>query len=365
MPSRSDLLEAKKTLSAQLLQAGIREGVLAMAATRSIDRAIMRTAANVHAVGIGRKLVNGKPAAELCVRIHVVQKIANPLIPPAYRLPATFDGIPTDVIESPPAFIFGAMRRAVKRPHRSPIHAATAAASRMSCTADRRKQQRPVIGGISTGHFKITAGTIAYFCRSTRAGENADDVFVLSNNHVLANLNLAKEGDDIHQPGPADGGTSVGRIASLKRWVPIDLNGKTPNLVDAAIASLSSGITWSPEICSIGRVAGTAKGVEGMIVCKHGRTTGYTEGEVTDESYDAVVGMDHSNSSILGLFQNQMRIERTSPYAQFGNGGDSGSLVVNKNKAAVGLYFAGPSNGQYGVANQFDDVARLLEIQLL
>jgi hypothetical protein len=103
-----------------------------------------------------------------------------------------------------------------------------------------------------------------------------------------------------------------------------------------------------------------------MQVRKHGRTTGYTEGEVTDESYDALIGMDQSDPSLVALFENQMRLERIGPYPAIGLGGDSGALVLSKDQAqAVGLYFAGPPSGLYGVANHVEDVLSELEIQLL
>ena len=63
------------------------------------------------------------------------------------------------------------------------------------------------------------------------------------------------------------------------------------------------------------------------------------------------VGMDHNDPNIVALFQNQMRIARIAPFPAFGLGGDSGSLVVAKEGLhAVGLYFAGPPAGDYGIA---------------
>ena len=50
-----------------------------------------------------------------------------------------------------------------------------------------------------------------------------------------------------------------------------------------------------------------------MRVRKNGRTTGLTEGVVKDSSYDALVGMDHMNLSIVAFFDDQIRIERVAP----------------------------------------------------
>jgi hypothetical protein len=363
MPTRQELFQAKQLLSASLLRAGLRGGVVGTRAAVRVERAIAMAGQNVHAVGIGRKVVAGKVTEDQCVRVYVVQKIAESLLPPIYRIPESVAGVPTDVIESPPAFILPTKRRNRKA---KPVPAAVATAAPPACSTNRRQRQRPVVAGISAGHFNITAGTLGYFCRSIRHGDDPAHVYVLSNNHVFADVNQAQVGDDLYQPGPADGGTATDHFGDLTRWAPIQLGGTSPNRVDAAIGRLRPNVEHQAEVCSIGPMTGTAQATEGMQVRKHGRTTGYTEGEVTDESYDALVGMDHNNPNVVALFESQMRIERIAPYLAFGLGGDSGSLVVSKDDTlAVGLYFAGPESGTYGIANYIQDVLNELEILLL
>ena len=331
-----------------------------MVAAVRVERAIAAAGQNVHAVGIGRKVVQGQVTQDRCIRVYVVQKIAESLLPPTYRIPPSVDGVPTDVIEAPPAFIL------LAKPRKQRAKPKEAAAAAPDCSATRRERQRPLLAGISAGHFNITAGTIGYFCRSTRHGDDPAEVFVLSNNHVFADVNQAQAGDPLYQPGPADGGTATDHFADLVRWGHIQLGGTLPNRIDAAIGRLRPDIAHQAEVCSIGPITGAASAREGMAVRKHGRTTGYTEGEVTDESYDALIGMDHSNPDIVALFENQLRIERTPPYPAIGLGGDSGSLVIARQDAeALGLYFAGPPSGAYGVANQIQDVLNELEIRLL
>lgn len=105
---------------------------------------------------------------------------------------------------------------------------------------------------------------------------------------------------------------------------------------------------------------------EGLSICKHGRTTAYTEGTVTDELYDARVAMSYEDPDEAALFTDKLRLEVAPRYQAVGLGGDSGSLVVSKkDKKAVGLYFVGPDNRQYGIANPIDKVLELLEIELL
>ena len=61
---------------------------------------------------------------------------------------------------------------------------------------------RPVPIGVSTGHPSVTAGTIGV--RVT----DGTNVYALSNNHVFAKLNTVPIGQNVIQPGAADGGTN-------------------------------------------------------------------------------------------------------------------------------------------------------------
>jgi hypothetical protein len=363
-----EFMQAKQVLSARLLRVALNEGVMARGRTFVVAGALVNAGRNVHAVGVGRKVVHGRVTDQLAVRLFVVQKIAPSLLPPRDRLPESIDGVPTDVIESAPAFLF------TRRPRRAAIAGGVAPAAPFSahdatapqCSQDRQTQQRPVVAGISTAHYDVTAGTIGYFCRSTRQGDDPTRVYVLSNNHVFANVNKGVPGDELYQPGPADGGTAADHFAKLERFVRLNLASSPANRVDGAIGALMEGVEYRAEVCSIGAITGTAQATDQMAVRKHGRTTGYTEGVVTDETYDAVVGMDPSDPSVVAAFTNQMRIAPTSAYPAIGLGGDSGSLVVEQaGQNAVGLYFAGPPAGDYGIANHIEDVLSQLEIQLL
>jgi hypothetical protein len=366
MPSKNDIIDAKRVLSSRLLGEAARHHVVARGFRSRLRAATADLQSNVHAVGIGRKVVEGQPTSTLAVRLYVVQKFAPSAIPPRDLLPPSLDGVPCDVVEAAPAFITQAKAVARRSSRRRSVRRAGATAAAASCTSDRRNRQRPFPAGVSVAHRDVTAGTLGYFCRSTRAGDSPEEVFLLSNNHVLADVNNAVAGDRVLQQSPADGGTMQEHVASLHRFVRIRLGGDVGNRVDAAIARLLENVPHTVTMCEIGRIAGTATAVEGMRVRKHGRTTGLTEGFVDDESIDAVVGMDHDDPSVVALFQNQLRLERVAPFPSFGLGGDSGSLVVaGDGLNAVGLYFAGPPSGVYGLANPIADVLSELEVQLI
>jgi hypothetical protein len=329
----------------------------------TVSAAVENASANVHAVGIGLKVVDGKLTDTKCIRVHLTQKIAMSLIKPQDQIPKEIEGVPTDVVESMPATLLPRRPASQKGARRKTprIHAAAAAGE----PTNLQTRQRPVFPGLSTGHFQITAGTIACFCRSTKAGDDSNVTYVLSNNHVFANVNKGQLGDAIYQQGPIDGGQAADTIAKLERFAPLNLGGQTPNRVDAAIGRLADAVSIERAVNKIGNIAGTASATDRMKVRKTGRTTGYTEGVVTDLEYDALVGMSHEDPSIQAVFNGQIRIEPVSPFQAIGLGGDSGSLVVDGgSQAAVGLYFAGPPGGEYGIANPIADVLRELEIAI-
>src|SRR5439155_1575707 len=82
----------------------------------------------------------------------------------------------------------------------------------------RTHRMRPAEGGVSIGHYRITAGTLGVLAR--RGGRPV----ILSNNHVLANGNAGAIGDPILQPGPVDGGRLQDAVARLTDFVPIHFN---------------------------------------------------------------------------------------------------------------------------------------------
>ncbi|MGH9629213.1 MAG: hypothetical protein ACRD7E_12910 [Bryobacteraceae bacterium] len=338
-----DLLAAKGALAARLLPRS-QEPAPRAPALRMED-AVAAASHNVLAVGIGRKIVHGSATETTGLKVYVVQKLALSALPEQARLPETFSGIPVDVVEAPPSYLMGWPYGVTP------------------CSAIRRRQQRPVTAGISAAHGALTAGTVGGFFRSTRAGDDPSRILVLSNNHVFANVNLGCLSDGLYQPGPADGAVKQDLFARLARFVPLYTDGKTPNRVDAAVGELLDSIPFKLEICTIGRIQGVRRATQDMLVRKHGRTTGYTAGIVTDESVDALVRLNGQDQ--VGLFQDQMRIEAIAPHFAIGLPGDSGSLIIDRSRLeAVGLFFAGPPSGSYGYANHIEHVLTDLELRI-
>lgn len=313
---------------------------------------------NVVGVGVGYKIEGEQKTNELCVIVLVQNKLPMSALSAEAVVPKKVDGVRTDVIQ------VGELRA---------LQAPTG-------------RFRPAPGGVSIGHFQITAGTLGVVVRDRSTGER----LILSNNHVLANSNDAQIGDPILQPGPYDGGrVDSDTIARLHRFIPlqyntqpgscniaglyaaignalaglagsshrvqsIQVNSQAANRVDAALAKPVNDSDVLDEILNIGAVVGTMTPALGMPVRKMGRTTGFTTGtiNVIDATVTVTYGANRSAS-----FDGQLV---AGPMSQ---GGDSGSLVVTSTQPhAVGLLFAGSE--QSTIFSPIQDVLDALDITL-
>ena len=312
---------------------------------------------NVLGVGTGYKTQNGKQLGELCVIAMVSQKIPLAGLDPSQLVPVEVEGISTDVIQV--GFL---------RAHQ-----------------ERTDRWRPALGGVSLGHYKITAGTLGVVVRDRKTGTR----MILSNNHVLANNNQGQPGDPILQPGAVDGGREEDdTFGTLDRFCPIHFSlspvacrtaeayagfgnvmakllgskhrvqaywsdPQATNQVDAALAKPRNDMEVLDEILEIGAISGVLPVMLGMRVRKSGRTTGLTTGQIT--VLDATVTVDYGDRS--ARFENQIVTTAMS------QPGDSGSLLVaGESLQAVGLLFAG--SDQVTLHNPIQSVLDCLEVTL-
>jgi hypothetical protein len=229
-----------------------------------------------------------------------------------------------------------------------------------------RMRMRPAPCGISIGHYNITAGTLGCLARGRQSPRDALTLMV-SNNHVLADVNAGQPRDPIMQPGPHDGGTQPQDvIAHLERVVKIDF--ARPNYVDCATASVVDPNVVRRE--QFYMKAGTpiffpcgttpVQASIGLTVGKSGRTTQLTAGRVTGVGATIRVNMGWGR---VALFRDQVEIRGLS--GDFSQPGDSGSLVWTWDDARepVGLLFAG--GGGLTFANPMHHVLAALDIDLI
>jgi hypothetical protein len=274
-----------------------------------------------------------------------VKKLPLVQLPEAARVPALIGGVPTDVVETGQIFAL----------------------------QDPTEKMRPARPGVSIAHYQITAGTFG--CLVQREGQ----VFILSNNHVMANSNDARPGDAILQPGPHDGGTLADQIATLEQFIPVSFGvslgcGCSPfaflmrllglarplvnepgnNTVDCAIARPLSADLVDPDILNIGIPTGVGTVSLGTPVQKSGRTTGHTTDQITQ--IDVTVSVSYGGTRIA-VFRNQLMAGAMSA------GGDSGSAVLDMDRQVVGLLFAGSTSTT--IMNPIQFVLDALQVQVV
>lgn len=324
----------------------------ALAKIQEAEQDALLVKENVVGIAIGDKVTGGKDTGDQCITVLVSQKIDDPLmLKEEDRLPSSLGKYKTDVVESG-EFLAGdlfskTMADDIRENAESDIQEDISIES-------LKNRIRPVEGGYSIGHYKITAGTYATAVTDRIPFPGIPrKYYVLSNNHVMANSNNARVGDPILQPGPFDGGRFPrDMIARLSRWVPIKF-GRGNNYVDAAIAEgpfhyLDREIYW------IGYVKGVRTVRKGEIVQKCGRTTNYTTGRVT--YVNGTVNVNYGSGRVA-------RFVRQILTTNMSAGGDSGSLLCDMNENAVGLLFAGSSS--ITIHNNILYVQKLLGIRIV
>jgi hypothetical protein len=328
-------------------------------AAKATHTAALMARPNVVGVGIGRQIRGSVQTDELCLSVLVSDKIAIEGLAPEALVPPQLGGVPTDVVQI----------------------------GTVTVNQVPTGKFRPAPGGVSIGHYQISAGTLGCIVRDKATG----DRLILSNNHVLANSNAAQAGDPIIQPGGADGGTVANDlIARLERFCVIDFgtnsgsdcgiasayagfgnaiasllgsrhrvtvlqaNPQAVNLADAAVARPINDDDVLDDILNIGEISGTTEGELGMQVRKSGRTTGFTTGTIT--TIEATVSVNYGPGQVA-TFENQFV---AGPMSE---GGDSGSLIVAADsQEAVGLLFAGST--QSTIFNPIQAVLDCLNVEI-
>jgi hypothetical protein len=234
--------------------------------------------------------------------------------------------------------------------------------------------EKPAPFGASVGLQSGPTGTLG--CRVWRrptADYPEGQKCILSNNHVLADVNEAQIGADIMQPGDLDAWGGQRKVGDLVDYVKLNLSPSASvysaeNRVDAALAFTS----WkhaAPRFHDDYAFDPTpVVHYQDMAVFKEGRTTGYTKGIV--RGVDADLNLPYRTNAWgqpappYAYFTGQILIEALTPGVPFSKGGDSGSLVcglANGVYHPTGLLFAG-NNSNYTWANPIQEVFDALDI---
>ncbi|MGH9840354.1 MAG: hypothetical protein ACREEM_16365 [Blastocatellia bacterium] len=287
---------------------------------------------NIVGVGIGEKVVDGTPTGQAAVKVFVKEKLDASDVASEALVPASLGGVATDVE------VIGEI-------------------SAQMFTA----RLRPAPGGVSIGHCnRVLAGTFG--CLVTRQNQ----LFILSNNHVMALVNAGPINVGIPQPGRLDGGVCPQDIiARLTSFIPITF-GTQCNFVDAAIARTSPNLVDRRILRPFGvrqpLVAPHVNPVLNQQVQKSGRTTQYRRGIIT--AVNVTTNVSYAPVAGVARFCRQFIVRGTPTI--FSAPGDSGSLVTTfPQNRPVGLLFAGNSQTNTTICNPIGAVLAAFGVNIV
>lgn len=315
---------------------------------------------NVVSIKIGHKITNSIDTGIEAIVVTVEQKVVLSELSLKDIIPTLINNIPTDVQVGKKIIKF----------------------------KTRTEEWIPAPGGVSCGHPDISAGTLGMWVKRNGIWG------ILSNNHVLANLNKGKIGDLIYQPGSYDGGTEKNAKATLKVIQLIDLIGPSEcpiantlvntaniiarllgretripkpvvtaklNLVDCAWAETLDNKFVDPEILGSWQATRLKPNGEGEVrvdeqVIGSGRSSGLQFGHVS--SIDATINVNMGDG-LIAMFDDQIEVDTPG----FCIPGDSGSCLVSIDNVIYGLRFAG--NNERSYSNKYKHVKAALALDTI
>lgn len=199
--------------------------------------------------------------------------------------------------------------------------------------------------GDKVGHFLLNGyGTLGGFGLDSYSS----NILMISNNHVFANCNNSRPGDQILDQ-------NQNNIGQLERFVSL-VYPPERNLVDIAVGSIF-------EQHSIGdysnhRILAAAPAV-GMRVHIQGATSGLRYGTII--SLQSAINVDYEGGTGVLNFINCLVIRGENGF--FSQPGDSGSFIVNETNYVVGILFAGNNDGSLSFGNNINDVIQNIGIK--
>ncbi|KEI18024.1 hypothetical protein [Clostridium haemolyticum] len=257
---------------------------------------------NVVGVGLGYKTSGGFRTNEKCINVLVTKKVPSYNLSHNEVIPKCYKGIKTDIYES--GFFKSHLLNS---------------------------RVRPVLGG-----YSISPSTLKqYGSMACVVMDNLSNYFILSCNHVIANLNELQLGTSIVQPSVFDNGKSPrDLIGSLYKFIPLKFNTSKQlmvNYVDAALAIIPNKSLVSNKIYILGKPNNPISPSLDLSVRKAGRTTDITYGYI--KILGTTVNLHFTNKS--SIFKNQILTTVMS------NIGDSGALLMDLKNNSVGLIIGG------------------------
>ncbi|MCD3246330.1 hypothetical protein G8S21_10315 [Clostridium botulinum C] len=282
--------------------------------------------ANVVGIGCGYKIKNGFYTNKLCIQVFTNKKLHSNQLNSQDLIPNLYKGILTDVIQTG---VFS------------------------SCSLSRRI--RPTVGGYVIGNEYKNEISATLGCLVT----DNKDLFILSNNHVLAMLNEAPLGTKIIQPSCNWGGSfETDVIAILSKYIQIRFLGVISiptNYVDCAIGKVINKSLVSSKIAFVGLPTGTIIPRLNENVTKVGYKTELTMGIIKSIHNTIVTEFDDNGKK--AMFKEQILTTR------MGESGDSGAMLLDRNNNVIGLLMSNADT--HSTFNPINTILKELKVQLV
>ena len=325
--------------------------------------------ANVHATGVGIRYKNGEYVpGEHVIKVFVFDKVEGdvPGIPSTYgnngQIPVDVEYLPIQAIRATKKKGGKGGKKHAAGAQAEVVGAAAAPIATPQALAPQQERIRPIVGGISISPLNANfVGTLG--CFLLRHNVDTDEIFVLSNNHVLADVDRLPQGTRIVQPGPEVPPFLTdpqNAFAALHTTIPLQFPAVSAqpvfNRFDAALANVTNG-----QIIQRGSMFGMARAGEAnpnnlpvydpsrvvspepdMRVMKMGRTTGFTRGRITATNVQGVeVNYGTQQFPRIAVFRGITVIVGDGGQP-FSRPGDSGSVILEESTGhPVALLFAG------------------------
>jgi hypothetical protein len=129
--------------------------------------------------------------------------------------------------------------------------------------------------------------------------------------------------------------------------------------MDVALCQPDSLIDIRPGLRQIGELSSARSADLNIKVRKEGAETGVTEGTLTIRNASILVDFPSGSA----LFENQYAITALGR-KKFGKPGDSGALVVDKDRAPIGILFAVSSQVNQAYVNPIGPILEQLGIRI-
>ncbi|MFN8648104.1 MAG: hypothetical protein U0104_15165 [Gemmatimonadales bacterium] len=293
----------------------------------------------VHLVAIGGRERGGRATGELAIIVYLEQKRPRAEVPQEELIPREIEGLPTDVIATPPFY------RAVT-PGRPPVPPGE---RYIQGDFDR---YRPIRGGTQlSAADRPGAGTLGFLAR---VPADPKRIMAVTCHHVVYDTVAMVPNRKCGQPNPSESSTKC-----CRHRIGLCVASHYDADVDAALIQLDAELEWLAEVHQIGAITGHFNLTPAESATKtyqlrmRGRTMRLTGG--TLQSVNGVGTAKDRSGLPPRPFTNAIVIKPNPSSAVttpvwFCDEGDSGAAVVNDKNEIVGLLYSANDAG-WGLAD--------------